>query len=182
VQKTQILRAAEALRALTGQDVPGVVGDPYEVFGVHQAGGQRYQLPLSLESDGTRAMLCHAFVIDEVLRTGATAVFDEIDASLHPLLVRELIRTFQDRELNPLQAQLVFTTHDVSLMDAGYGNGAQLGRDEIWFTDKDLAGHSTLVACVDYMPRARENLARRYMSGRYGGIPDQIDLVNPVLI
>jgi len=183
LQKSQIQRAAEAMQALTGEEIPFEgLNESFDVFGTHQVSGQEYLLPFNLESDGTRAMLCHAFVIDEALRTGSTAVFDEIDASLHPLLVRELVRVFQDPRLNPLQAQLIFTTHDVSLMEAGYGNGAQLGRGEIWFTEKDSAGCSTLVACADYVPRTRENLARRYMSGRYGGIPEQLDLVDPVLV
>jgi len=67
-------------------------------------------------------------------------------------------------------------------MDAGYGNGAQLGRDEIWLTQKDAAGQSTLVALADFSPRTRENMARRYMSGRYGGVPDYAEFVDPVLV
>jgi len=182
-QRARVQQATEAWRAITGQSIaPDATGNSYEVFGLHQASGQTYQLPFNLESDGTRAMLSHAFVIDQALRTGATIVFDEIDASLHPLLVRELVATFQDKELNPLQAQLIFTTHDVSLMEAGYGNGAQLGRDDIWLTDKDTEGRSTLQAMVDFSPRERENLARRYMSGRFGGIPDNINLIDPVLV
>ncbi|MCL2850210.1 MAG: AAA family ATPase, partial [Micrococcales bacterium] len=125
-ERADMTRAADALRAVTGQDTP-VPDNVYRVFGVHHANGHDHQLPWEAESDGTNAMLCHAFVVDEALRTGATVLFDEIDASVHPLLVRELVATFQDPQRNPAQAQLVFTSHDVSLMDAGYGNGAQLG-------------------------------------------------------
>jgi len=182
-QRHQMQKVAEAMQMMTGQELsPQMLNESYEVFGTHNVAGQGFRLPFNLESDGTRAMLCHAFVIDDVLRTGSTAVFDEIDASLHPLLVRQLVRVFQDQQLNPLQAQMIFTTHDVSLMDAGYGNGAQLGREEIWLTEKNPVGCSTLVPLADYAPRTRENLARRYMSGRYGGIPEQIDLVDPVLV
>jgi len=182
-ERAQFQRAAEMMRTLTGQDLTrDLPTESYRVFGAHVSGGQHYKLPLEDESDGTRAMLCHAFAIDEALRSGATVVFDEIDASLHPLLVRALVQTFQDQELNPRQAQLVFTTHDVSLMEAGYRDGSQLGRDEVWITEKDSAGASSLVALADYGPRDRENLARRYMSGRFGGIPVQISLVDPVLV
>ncbi|MCL2091697.1 MAG: AAA family ATPase [Micrococcales bacterium] len=170
VEKTQ-------LRQLLSENPAGPIPDEvYVAFGIHHADGRDFPLPLDQESDGTLAMLCHAFVIDEALRTGATVVFDEIDSSLHPLLVRELVRTFQDQQANPSQAQMIFTTHDVSLMEDGYGNGAQLGRDEIWFATKDQKGRSTLVALAEFKPRTRENLARRYLSGRFGGIPDQVAL------
>ncbi|MDR1264023.1 MAG: AAA family ATPase [Propionibacteriaceae bacterium] len=184
VERSQLLRADAALRALTGQDVSiDLSAADWEAHGVHRFAGQDWQLPLDLESDGTRAMLCHAFVVDEALRAGATIVFDEVDTSLHPLLVRELVLTFREQRFNPLQAQLVFTTHDVSLMEAGYGNGSQLGRDEVWLVQKDAAsGRSTLAALADYSPRARDNLARRYLSGRYGGVPEPMDLVDPVLV
>jgi energy-coupling factor transporter ATP-binding protein EcfA2 len=182
-ERTQAQRAQEALRALTGDNALGdLPAEVCQAFGTHVSGGQSHDLPLDFESDGTKAMLCHAFVIDEALRTGATVVFDEIDASLHPLLVRALVRTFQDKALNPEQAQLIFTTHDVSLLDSGHGDGAQLSRDEFWRTEKDGAGRSSLVAVADFIPRTRENLARRYLSGRYGGIPDAVDLIQPVLV
>ncbi|MDR1386926.1 MAG: AAA family ATPase [Propionibacteriaceae bacterium] len=156
--------------------------DEFEAFATHVANGQTYRLPLDLESDGTRAMLCHAYIIDLALREGSTLVFDELDTSLHPLLVRELVRLFQDRRSNSEQAQLIFTTHDVSLLEAGYGDGAQLGRDEVWLTDKDDSGRSSLTPLADFGPRTRENLARRYLSGRYGGVPDQLDLFDPALV
>ena len=182
-EKAQFQRIQDANRALFGHDLAGSIpAGAVEAFGKHLNEGQSYRLPLALESDGTRAMLCHAFVIEEALNTGATIVFDEIDASLHPLLVRELVRTFQDPQLNPLQAQLVFTTHDVSLMESGYGTGSQLSRDEVWLTQKhSVTGHSSLHALAN-SARTRENLARRYMSGRYGGVPDHTDLVDPVLV
>jgi len=156
--------------------------ETYRAFGTHAIQGREYKLPLDLESDGTRAMLCHAFIMQSALKHGSTLVFDEIDASLHPVLVRELVKTFRDPQLNPTQAQLIFTTHDVSLIEAGYGNGALLSRDEMWITEKNQNGDSTLTPVADYSPRERDNLARRYMSGRFGGIPDIVDLVDPVLV
>jgi hypothetical protein len=153
--------------------------EAYTAYGQHHFGNTTWELPLESESAGTRAMLGHAFVIDEALRDGATAVFDELNASLHPLLARELIRTFKDRRLNPLQAQLVFTTHDVSLLDASLGDGAPLGRDEVWLAEKDSEGRSTLKALADYGPRERDNLARRYLSGRYGGVPENVGMFAP---
>ncbi|MDR1152656.1 MAG: AAA family ATPase [Bifidobacteriaceae bacterium] len=175
-------RVSEFVRALSeGEPPDSAPGKVYTAFGTHTAGGHLYSLPFDEESEGTRAMLCHAFVLDEALRTGATAVFDEVDTSLHPLLVRELVHTFQDPELNPRQAQLVFTTHDVSLLDAGHDAGSALSRDEVWITERDDEGVSRLTALADYAPRTRENLARRYLSGRFGGIPQPTDLIDPAL-
>ncbi|MDR2454310.1 MAG: AAA family ATPase [Bifidobacteriaceae bacterium] len=150
-------------------------------FGVHSFGAVSYRLPIFQESEGTRAMLSHALVTCEALATGATAVFDEIDASLHPLLLRRLVEVFQDSAANPRQAQMIFTTHDVSLMDAGSPGGSRLGRDEVWVTEKDGAGRSTLAPVADYRPRERDNLARRYLSGRFGGVPQPAPLVQPAL-
>jgi AAA15 family ATPase/GTPase len=178
-EKNKFKKMTDTLQMMTGQDASNEA--PHEIIqalATHRADGITYRLPLELESDGTRAFLSHAFLIDKALRTGVTLVVDEIDANLHPHLVRELVRTFQDPTKNPRQAQLIFTTHDVSLMEAGYGEGSQLNRDEVWLTQKDAAGRSTLVALAEYSPRPRENLARRYLSGRFGAIPDHADLVD----
>jgi AAA15 family ATPase/GTPase len=101
---------------------------------------------------------------------------------LHPLLLRQLVGLFQDPEVNPRQAQLIFTTHDVSLMEAGYEDGAQLSRNEVWLVEKDASGASSLVSLAEFGPRTRDNLARRYLSGRFGGIPHQSALMDPVLV
>ncbi|MDR1077250.1 MAG: AAA family ATPase [Propionibacteriaceae bacterium] len=181
--KSEFRQFVTIFQSMTSVEVPDDLPDDERVaFGKHLSDGRSYRLPLKEESAGTRAMLCHAFVIDDALRSGATVVFDEIDASLHPLLVRALVRTFQDRRLNPRQAQLVFTTHDVSLMESGYGSGSQLSRDEVWITERDRNGVSTLVALADYSPRERENLARRYLSGRFGGVPESPSLLDPALV
>jgi hypothetical protein len=181
-EKAQFQQVREIVRAFGDKEVSlDMPSQMYQAFVTHFNGAQSYRLALEEESDGTRAMLCHAFVIEEALRSGATIVFDEIDASLHPLLVRELVKAFQDPALNPRQAQLIFTTHDVSLMEAGYLSGAQLSRDEIWLTEKNDAGRSNLVAVADFGPRTRENLARRYLAGRFGGVPSYLALVDPVL-
>jgi energy-coupling factor transporter ATP-binding protein EcfA2 len=183
-EKANFQRAAAVVGAITGAAVSAEVPNRvWRAFGVHQFGGLDWPLPLDQESDGTRAMLCYSYVIDEALRTGTTIVFDEIDASLHPLLVRELVRTFQDHDLNPWQAQLIFTTHDVSLIEAGYVTGAQLNRDEMWLTQKDAStGHSSLIPVADFAPRERDNLGRFYMSGRFGGVPENVELVDPMLV
>lgn len=137
----------------------------------HQAGDQVQTLPFEAESTGTQALLSHAEAALDALADGGVCVFDEIDTSLHPLLVAELVRLFQAPETNPRQAQIVFTTHEASLLDPGGSTRGTLDRDQVWVTDKDASGSTTLTAFSEYKPRPNENLRRGYMSGRFGGLP-----------
>lgn len=136
--------------------------------------GEPLAFPVEWESAGTQALVAFATSAFDVLSRGATMVVDEIDSSLHPLLVAELVAVFRDPQTNPQQAQLIFTTHDVSLLEraAADGSARLLDRDQIWVTEKASDGASSLVAVSEYRtPRKEENLARGYMTGRYGGVP-----------
>ncbi len=119
------------------------------------------------ESGGTRNLLFLAGPILEILQRGLTLVIDELDTSLHPLLVRELVNLFHQPEVNTGGAQLIFTTHDTSLLDAP----GLFRRDQIWFVEKDHGQASQLIGLSEFSPRAKEALERGYLSGRYGGIP-----------
>ncbi|MDR6639010.1 AAA family ATPase [Paenarthrobacter nitroguajacolicus] len=137
----------------------------------HQAGEGVHRLPLEVESTGTQALLSHGEAVLDALTTGGVCVFDEIDTSLHPLLVAELVRLFQSPATNPLQAQIIFTTHEASLLDPGGSTPGSLDRDQVWVTQKDDFGSTNLTAFSDFKPRPNENLRRGYMSGRFGGLP-----------
>ena len=100
-------------------------------------------------------------------------MIDELDTSLHTLLVRELVRLFHRPELNRGNAQLIFTTHDTSLLDAPH----LLRRDQIWLVEKDRDQASELIGLSEFSPRKNEALERGYLMGRYGRIP----LLNPNL-
>jgi len=119
------------------------------------------------ESSGTRNLLFLAGPVMDILRKGLTLVIDELDTSLHTLLVRELVRLFHRPEVNTGGAQLIFTTHDTSLLDAP----DLFRRDQVWFVEKDRDQSSTLVALSDFSPRKNEALERGYLIGRYGGVP-----------
>jgi hypothetical protein len=95
---------------------------------------------------------------------------DELDASLHPALVAEVIRLFQDPATNPRRAQLIFNSHDASLLGDAIGDRL-LGRDEIWFTEKRNDGTTRMYPLVDLEPRKQEAVGKRYLAGRYGAIP-----------
>jgi len=118
------------------------------------------------ESNGTRSLLFLAGPVLDILKKGLVLVVDELDTSLHPLLVHRLAQLFHDPVLNPNGAQLIFSTHDTSLLEADI-----FRRDQIWFVDKDGEQASSLFALVEFSPRKNEALERGYLMGRYGALP-----------
>jgi len=118
------------------------------------------------ESLGTRRLFAIAGPIVSALQRGHVLAVDEIDGSLHPLLVRCLIALFHSPETNPHGAQLIMNTHDVTLLDTRL-----FRRDQIWFTEKDERGASRLYPLSDYSPRKDEALTKGYLHGRYGAVP-----------
>lgn len=119
------------------------------------------------ESNGTRNLLFLAGPVLDILNKGLTLVIDELDTSLHTLLVRELVRLFHRPDLNQQGAQLIFTTHDTSLLDAP----DLFRRDQIWFVEKNADQSSSLIGLSEFSPRKNEALERGYLMGRYGGVP-----------
>lgn len=122
---------------------------------------------LNDESSGTRNLLFLTGPVLDILNKGLTLVIDELDTSLHTLLVRELVRLFHRPEVNTGGAQLIFTTHDTSLLDA-YG---LFRRDQVWFVEKKKDQSSGLYSLVEFSPRKNEALERGYLQGRYGSVP-----------
>lgn len=118
------------------------------------------------ESQGTQKLFSLAGPLLDILKKGSLLAIDELDRSLHPLLVRKIVETFQDPEVNRHGAQLVFTTHDTSLLDQ-----TLLRRDQIWLTEKTAHQSSRLVPLTEFSPRKGEALERGYLTGRYGGVP-----------
>lgn len=123
------------------------------------------------ESLGTQRLFCLAGPVLDILNQGKVLIVDELDSSLHPLLVKRLIGIFHDPKLNTQGAQLVFTTHDTSLLDKTI-----FRRDQIWFIEKDRNQASTLYPLSDFSPRKHEALESGYLMGRYGAIPFFHDL------
>lgn len=119
------------------------------------------------ESSGTRNLLFLTGPILDILNKGLTLIVDELDTSLHTLLVQALVRLFHQSTVNTGGAQLVFTTHDTSLLDA-YG---LFRRDQIWFVEKKPDQSSSIYPLIDFSPRKNEALERGYLQGRYGALP-----------
>jgi uncharacterized protein len=127
---------------------------------------------LADESSGTLRLFELTARALPILEDGGLLLVDEIDASLHPLLTVTLIRLFQSPEANKSRAQLVFTTHDATLLGSIDGEDV-LRRDEVWFTSKRDDGSSELFPLAEFKPRRQgENRQRRYLNGSYGAIPD----------
>lgn len=141
--------------------------EEHKIFFHHVTDNGKSIFDLKDESNGTQTLLFLAGPVLDILRKGHTLVIDELDTHLHTLLVRELVRLFHQSEVNIGNAQLIFTTHDTSLLDAP----ALLRRDQVWFVEKDRDQASHLVSLAEFSPRKNEALERGYLMGRYGGVP-----------
>lgn len=152
--------------------------DTYKIFTIHQIidSDETIKIPFEEESAGTLKMFSLYPELQEVLQKGSVFFVDELNARLHPLLVRNFILTFLNPELNKNHAQLVFTLHDVWQLSTKPVR--LLRRDEIWFTEKDKAGVSSLYSLSDFVDedgmkiRKDENYEINYLLGNYGAIPE----------
>ena len=121
------------------------------------------------ESLGTLVWMGLIGPVLDALDGGNVLLADELDASLHPRLAEQLIRLFQDRATNPHGAQLLFNAHNPVFL--GDSADRPIGRDQVWITEKANDGTSRLYSLAEFSPRQDEALGRRYLQGRYGGLP-----------
>jgi len=127
--------------------------------------------PFSIEeeSDGTIAWLATAVPALEALRRGGLLLVDEIDASLHPHLLEVLLGAFADPLVNKHHAQLIFTSHESYVLSPL--SEVRLEPEQIWLTDKTYEGVTELTCLADFPKHPDANVAKRYLTGRYGGTP-----------
>ncbi len=129
-------------------------------------------IPLNMESAGTLKMFALYPELQDVLEKGSVFFIDELNARLHPLLVRNFLLTFLNPQINTKHAQLIFTTHDTWQL-----SNQLLRRDEVWFTEKDGQGISKLYSLADFVDesgariRKDESYEKNYLIGKYGAIP-----------
>lgn len=153
--------------------------DNYRVFTVHKSdkGTSTARISMNEESSGTKKMFSLYQTLLDVLEKGTVFFADELDIKLHPLLMRNILLTFTDKEKNPNNAQLIFTTHNTIYMDMNL-----LRRDEIWFVEKDN-GVSKLYSLDDITNEKGEkvrkdsNYEKHYLLGNYGAIPNLKNLL-----
>ena len=153
------------------ESFPGFLDDVVRnLWFEHQGDGSRPgRLSLERESAGTVAWLALVVPAVVTLQQGGVLVVDEIDSSLHPHLVEMLIGFFADEQKNPLGAQLICTTHDSYLLSPQ--SSVKLEPEQIWLTEKGNDGASELYSLADFPRHKGANVAKRYLSGRYGGVP-----------
>lgn len=146
----------------------------YSINTLHAKEGSDTSVEISLgeESAGTQKMFALYPELQSVLAKGAVLFVDELNARLHPLLMRNILLLFLNPEINTKNAQLIFTTHDLIPM-----SNQLLRRDEIWFAEKNTNGVSELYSLVDFKGetgksvRKDVNYIKQYLLGNYGAIP-----------
>ncbi|MBP3489017.1 MAG: ATP-binding protein [Roseburia sp.] len=125
--------------------------------------GNEYRISLYSESEGTIKSIIIFIYARVALLRDASIFADELNVKLHPLLLKFIIDLFYDRKS---KAQLIYTTHDTTLLDKKF-----FRRDQIWFVQKDETGHSELSALSDFKVRSDASFEKDYLAGVYGGIP-----------
>jgi AAA15 family ATPase/GTPase len=130
------------------------------------------ELPLDEESEGTKLLFWYGGLILQKLSTGGIIIVDELDNSLHPKLVKYLVMLFTHPKTNPKNAQLIFATHEVTLLDRDL-----FRTDQIWFTEKNDWGETELFSVQDF-EGVREDVPfeKWYMAGKFGGLPNLADI------
>lgn len=131
-------------------------------------GVNEFSLPLDVESEGTKRIFAFGPIIKKALEQGRAIIVDEIDNSLHPLLLEYLISLFNSKESNPNNAQLIFNTHSVETLSQDL-----FRRDQVYFVEKDNENGVTEIYALDeFSPRINENIRKGYLQGRYGAVPN----------
>ncbi|MDD7388575.1 MAG: ATP-binding protein [Lachnospiraceae bacterium] len=155
-------------------------GSIKEIYTTHLlSSGETTKLCLSEESGGTKKIISIIPILLKGIEQNCLFLIDELDAKLHPLLLRRIIELFTDKRINKGTAQLLFTSHDLTTMSKDV-----FRRDEIWFSAINAYEESVLYSLVDFRkeggnkPRNDENYSKQYLEGRYGADPYFKKLVN----
>lgn len=146
--------------------------DDDEIYLIREIGGQSYELPFDAESDGTKKLIAALPVLLLALAEGRLVIIDELDAKLHPKLLRYIISLFKNPEVNKKGAQLIFTSHDLCTM-----KNTVFRRDEIWFASLDKTRSSEIYSLHEIRREDNERVNntaaydKQYLEGRYGADP-----------
>ncbi|CAL9425147.1 AAA family ATPase [Streptomyces sp. enrichment culture] len=168
----ELLRVADL--GITGaQAVEGPGGRP-EVRLTHRSATGDVSLDWRDESYGTRSWFALLGPLLLALDEGAVLLVDELDASLHPRFAAEVIRLFHDPQANAKGAQLIFTSHDPSVLTTPSG-GRLLEPAQVWLTEKDEDGATELYPLTAASPSEDEDLMKSYLAGAFGAVPSLLE-------
>ncbi|MGW1257287.1 AAA family ATPase [Streptomyces sp. NPDC002513] len=137
---------------------------------VHRSAAGEVAFDWHTESFGTRSWFALLGPMLLALDEGAVLLVDELDSSLHPRFAAEVVRLFHDPCANPNGAQLVFTSHDPSILTTPSG-GRLLDPGEVWLTEKDKDGATELYPLTAASPGEDEDLMKSYLAGAFGAVP-----------
>jgi len=145
--------------------------EKYQLYSVYRLHGIETRLPFYEESSGTIKMFILYLHLKNVLEKGSTIFIDELDAKLHPLLLRYIITMFHDEKSNSNNAQLIYTTHDNYTLTRDI-----FRRDQIWFVEKKMDLTADLYSLAEYKledKKVRNDATynKDYLLGKYGGVP-----------
>jgi len=140
----------------------------FDVNFFHKTSKANISIPFKSDKESNGTLIYYSILgpIIKMKEQSSCGIFDEIDTSLHPTLVRKLVEMFQAPDALNSSSQLIFTTHDTSLLSSGL-----FRRDQIWFTEKRYEGDTVLYPLSDIQVRKGESLQKGYLAGRYGAIP-----------
>lgn len=169
--RNSVLRVLEVLKegeSIEEEEVPRI----RDVLTFIHTGsdGTEFELPVSRESSGTITWLTTAWHALDALRRGSVLLIDELDASLHPELARYIVQLFKSEHSNVRGAQLIFTSHDPSLL--GNAPTKLLEPRNVWFVEKDDHGSSELYSQAEFDNRNGNNTEKRYLAGQFGAVPE----------
>lgn len=146
----------------------------FEISSLHKhSAGHLVELDFDEESDGTKTLFGLAGPLLDVLDNGYAVVVDELHNSLHPHALKALINLFHDPEINKNNAQLIFTSHETSVITKGL-----MHKDQIWLAENNSDKGTELIPLSDFNIRDVNNFQKAYLGGRYGGVPKIREFMN----
>lgn len=134
------------------------------LYFLHDIDGGKAKFTASEESDGTRRLLDYLPAFYATIQSKRVYLIDEIERSIHPLLIKALLKKFSHDQHT--HSQLIFSTHESNLLDQDI-----FRPDEIWFAEKTKEGATEIYALSEFKEHHIMDIRRGYLSGRYGGIP-----------
>jgi hypothetical protein len=162
----QIQNNSGRLETTNPEVIKGMLQQDVKTVRTRTDGSELFTFFSEMESEGTQKLFHLSGILYDCLKEGRPLIIDELDTKFHPLLSKRIIELFQNESTNPKHSQLIFATHDTSLLSKEI-----FRRDQIWFVEKDRSGSSHLIPLSDYNIRNDLDIRKNYLEGKFGAIP-----------